>query len=113
MLPLLVRLPPIDRACVVTAPAGLAWKMPPAATVTLLPTVSVRAVAASNCNTPEVPCPTVRLRATAAVSTVTVWPLAMVASSAAVGTKPQLHIPALLQLPLPVEVQRARGALGC
>src|SRR6478609_8806532 len=107
MVPLLMRLPPIESACVAIVPVGFAWKRAPLATVTLLPTVNVWAFAGSYCRTPDVPCPMVTLSATADVSTVTVVPLAMIAASAAVGTKPQLQVPALLQLPEPVDVHRA------
>src|ERR1043166_7829704 len=82
---LLMRLPPMERLWELITPAGLAWKVPLNATVTLAPTVSDRATAGSYCNTPETPWPTVRLLATAAVSMVTVWPLSMTTSSAAVG----------------------------
>src|SRR5437867_4122102 len=90
----------------------LAQKAPPNEIVTLPPTVIERAAAGSYCNIPEVPWPTVRLRATAAVSIVTVWPLAIMASSAAVGTKPHDQVPGLLQLPEPNEVQVTRGYFG-
>src|SRR5205085_2244363 len=40
------------------------------------------------------------------------WPLAMITSSAAVGTKPQLQVPVALQLPVAREVQVAAGAWG-
>src|SRR4051812_32498939 len=61
---------------------------------------------------PETPWPTVRLRAPAAVSTVTVSPLAMVTSSAAVGTTPPDQVAVLLQLPppVPLETMMAAGA---
>ena len=86
-------------------PAGLAWKIP--FTVALPPKVSDRTNAGSYCKTP--PPSTVRLRATAAVSIVTAWPLAMTASSEAVGTKPHDQIPGLLQLPDAVDVHVTRG----
>src|SRR5689334_11916788 len=87
--------------------------VPPLAIVTLPPTVSVRIVVASNCRIPEVPWPTVTLRATAAVSTVTVAPSAMVTSSAAVGTTPPTQVAVLLQRPpAPVETMTAAGAWG-
>src|SRR5438477_11644984 len=40
---------------------------------------------------------------------VTVWPLAIVTSSAAVGTKPHDQMAGLPQLPEAIEVQRTRG----
>src|SRR5262245_19273923 len=108
----LVRLPPMERVCAVIVPAGFAWKMAPTATVALPPSTSDRAVVGSYCRTPEAPWPTVRLRATAAVSIVTVVPLAMTTSSAAVGTKPHDQIPRLLQRPVAVEVHVTRGTFG-
>src|SRR4029453_6230862 len=86
--------------------------MAPTATVALPPTVNDRAGVGSYCRTPEAPWPTVRLSATAAVSIVTVCPLAITASSAAVGTKPDDQIPGLLQLPDAVEVHVTRGIFG-
>ena len=69
-VPLLVRLPERDRACVVTVPPVADWNVPPAAIVTLPPTVSVRAVAVEYWRTPETPWPTVRLRQAAAVTSI-------------------------------------------
>ena len=102
----------MDRLWLLITPAGLAWNVPLLLTVTLPPTVNDRAVAGSYCKTPEAPWPTVRLRATAAVSIVTVVLLAITASSAAVGTKPHDQIPGLLQRPEAVEVHVTRGIFG-
>src|SRR5262249_53320960 len=102
----------MERLWALITPAGLAGKVPPVETVALPPNVRDRAVVGSYCNTPETPWPTVRLLATAAVSMVTVWPLAMTTSSAAVGTNPHDQVPGLLQLPVPSEVQVTRGYFG-
>ena len=67
------------------------------ATVTLPAAVSVRAVASSYWRTP--PLITVRSRAAAAVSIVTVQPLPIVTLSAAVGTTPPDHVAPELQSP--------------
>ena len=72
-----------ERTCAVCAPVAADWKMPPASTVTLPPTVSVRAVVSSYWRIP--PLITVRSRAVAAVSIVTVQPLPIVTLSAAGG----------------------------
>src|SRR6266508_670163 len=97
MVPLFVRFPARERACVVIAPAGFAWKIPPLATVTSLPTVRVLATAASYCSVP--PPATVTDSAAAAVSIVTVQPFVIVTTSAAVGTTPPTHGVVELQLP--------------
>src|SRR5437762_1075049 len=80
--------------------------------LTFPPTVKVRAVVASHCRTPEVPCPTVTLIASAAVSMVTVSPSAMVTSSAAPGTTPPVHVAVLLQLPPPVPLELMGAAFA-
>src|SRR5438270_13520968 len=98
----------MDRVCVVAATP--AWKVPPRLTVALPTNVRDRAVAGSYCKTPALL--TVRLRATAAVSMVTVVPVAITASSAAVGVWPHDQVPALLQLPEANEVQVAKGDFG-
>src|SRR5260221_7828587 len=108
IVPLFERLPPMDRVCV--AAATPAWKVPPRLTVALPPSVNDRAVAGSYCNVP--PLLTVRLRATAAVSMVTIEAVAMTASSAAVGTWPHDQVPGLLQLPVANEVQVTLGYFG-
>ena len=53
IVPLLARLPPMDRVCV--AAAAPAWKVPPTETVALPPSVNERAVVGSYCKTPETP----------------------------------------------------------
>ena len=54
-VPLLVKLPPSERTCVVTVQLPGLVNVPPAATVTFNPTVRVRATAESHCKIPEVP----------------------------------------------------------
>src|SRR5258708_36849258 len=98
----------MDRGCVAGATPG--GKVPPRLTVALPPSVNDRAVAGSYCNVP--PLLTVRLRATAAVSMVTIEAVAMTASSAAVGTWPHDQGPGLLPLPVANEGQVTLGNFG-
>ena len=97
--PPFVRSSPTDSRCAVTVPVAADWNVPPATMLTLPFTVSVRAVVASNCSVPEVPCPTVKLLMVPSVSIVTVQPSAMVTLSVDAGTTPPLHVPPTLQLP--------------
>ncbi len=84
-------------------PVAAAWSVPPAATVTSRPTVSVRAVVGSKRSTPAAPWPTVRSRQVAATSTVTVVPSAIITSSAEVGSTPPGHgAPGVVELQLPL-----------
>src|SRR5439155_16620077 len=90
-VPSLVRLPPTERTCPVWVPLVALRSVPPGATTTDPPAVSMRAVALSNWSTPEEPWPTVRLKQLALPSIVTVVPSAMVTSSEEVGIRRPGH----------------------
>ena len=96
-VPAFVRWPPATRTCPVWVPVAADWRVPPDATVTLPFAVSVRAVASSYWSTP--PLATVRLRAEAAASIVTVQPAVIVTLSAPVGTTPPDQVEPELQRP--------------
>src|SRR5262245_33999130 len=67
---------------------------------TLVPTLRVRADVGSHCRTAGVPpVRTLTVKATAAVSIVTVDPFTMVTLSLTVGTTPPTHVAGALQLP--------------
>ena len=75
-------------------------KVPPVAIVISPFTVSVRAVVASYCKIPEVPCPIVNLLRTGVLmSTVTVAPFAIITSSPAAGGTPPTQVLAALHKP--------------
>ena len=101
-MPSFVRLPARLRLWPVWVPAGLDWNVPPACTLTFEPTVSVRAVVCSYWRTP--PEATVSEKAMAAVSIVTVFPVAIVTASPAPGTPAGDQVPGALQRPVPAEV---------
>ncbi len=96
-VPAFVRWPPATSRCPVWVPVAADWRAPPDATVMLPFAVSVRAIASSYWSTP--PLTTVRLRAEAAVSIVTVQPFVIVTLSAPVGTTPPDHVEPELQSP--------------
>ena len=109
IVPTFVRWPATDSMWPVCAPPAADRKVP--ATVALPPRVSVRAVVSSNSRVP--PAVTMRSRATAAVSIVTVQPVVIATLSAAVGTAPPDHVAPELQLPPgATHVMSARGAFG-
>ena len=58
-VPSLIRFPPTKRSCVVTVPVAADSNVPPLTIVTFAPTLSERAVTASNCRMPDAPSPTV------------------------------------------------------
>ena len=97
-MPLLVKLPAIERTCVVTVPALFERNVPPAFIVVFPVTVKVLAVVCSNCRMPLVPPPMVRLFTVAFWSMLTVAPLTIVTLSP-FGTTPPTQVEAELQLP--------------
>lgn len=105
IVPLLVKLPPTERACVVTVevpPDAADLKLAPALTVTSLLVVKVCAVV-PYCSTPELPPPIVSVPTEglpALASIVMVAPLAMVTLSPILGTTPPTQEAAELQLPV-------------
>ena len=97
IVPAFTRFAPTERMWPVCVPVTADCSVPPASTVTFAPTASVRAVVSSYWSVP--PVETLTLSAAAAVSIVTVQPLPIITSSAAVGTTPSVHVAGELQLP--------------
>ena len=99
IVPLLVKLPPIDNECVVTVPAAFERNVAPAPISAFPFTVKVLAVVCSNSKIPETPPPTVKLVKVGLISIVTVAPSTIVALSPLLGTTPPTQVAGKLQSP--------------